>query len=477
MRVYLLWIFVVFLCAYAFRDWFKSLCGLILMMAVIEHPDIPKNVANIQGLNPWNVVLLFVGLNWLMQRRSQGLTWDMPKNIRLLLWAYLGVVIVGFVRLMADQRNIFLQKYDPTPLGLTSEYFINTVKWVMPGIMLYDGSRTRANMKWGMAAVLGVFVLLALQLAKYMPASAAVSGAEFTRISRKIIENEIGYHAVNMSMILSGASWAMLATMPLFRKAWQKLVIFGLFILIVYGQALTAGRMGYATWAVIGLILCVIRWRKLLLLVPVVPVLIVIFLPGVADRFMEGIGDDAGQVGAAVDDYAVTSGRTLIWPYVIDKIEESPIIGHGRRAMTRTGVETYLYEQLGEGFPHPHNAYLEMLLDNGVIGFLLVMPFYGLVVLYSIRLFLDSRNPMFYAVGGMTCALVFALLIAAMGSQTFYPREGAVGMWCAIGMMLRVYQSRQAMPVRARQSQMARHRGAQLRQQSQMTPSLGRANR
>jgi hypothetical protein len=35
-----------------------------------------------------------------------------------------------------------------------------------------------------------------------------------------------------------------------------------------------------------------------------------------------------------------------------------------------------------------------------------------------------------------------ALLFAAMGSQTFYPREGAVGMWCAIGLMLRVYVQR-----------------------------------
>ncbi len=474
MRVILLWIFVAFLCAYAFRDWFKSLCGLILLMAVIEHPDIPKNVANIQGLNPWNVVLLGVGLNWLMQRRGQGLTWDMPRHVTMLLFAYLGVVVVGFIRLMVDRGNIFLSAYDPTPLGLTSEYFINTIKWVMPGIMLYDGCRTRANMKWGMTAVLGVFVLLAIQLAKYMPASAAVSGAEFTRISRKIIQNEIGYHAVNMSMILSGASWAMLATMPLFRKAWQKLAVLGMFVLIVYGQALTAGRMGYATWAMIGLVLCVIRWRKLLLLVPVVPILVVVFLPGVAERFMEGFGDDAGQVGAAVDDYAVTSGRTLIWPYVIDKIEESPIVGHGRRAMTRTGVETFLYEQLGEGFPHPHNAYLEMLLDNGLIGFLLVMPFYGIVVLYSIRLFLDSRNPLFNAVGGMTCALVFALLIAAMGSQTFYPREGAVGMWCAIGMMLRMYKSRQGMPALVRQMQVAkRHRG-QMHRPGMATPSLGR---
>ena len=33
-------------------------------------------------------------------------------------------------------------------------------------------------------------------------------------------------------------------------------------------------------------------------------------------------------------------------------------------------------------------------------------------------------------------------MIAAMGSQTFYPREGAVGMWAAMGLLLRVYVER-----------------------------------
>jgi hypothetical protein len=40
--------------------------------------------------------------------------------------------------------------------------------------------------------------------------------------------------------------------------------------------------------------------------------------------------------------------------------------------------------------------------------------------------------------GILALALVLALLVAAMGSQTFYPREGSVGMWAAIGVMLRV---------------------------------------
>ena len=59
-RITALYIFVTFLCIYAWKDWFKSLCGLILLMAVIEHPDMPKTVLGIQGLNPWNVLFAMI---------------------------------------------------------------------------------------------------------------------------------------------------------------------------------------------------------------------------------------------------------------------------------------------------------------------------------------------------------------------------------------------------------------------------------
>jgi hypothetical protein len=48
----------------------------------------------------------------------------------------------------------------------------------------------------------------------------------------------------------------------------------------------------------------------------------------------------------------------------------------------------------------------------------------------------------------MALALILALLVAAFGSQTFYPREGAVGMWAAIGLMLRLMVEKQKAEVK-----------------------------
>jgi O-antigen ligase len=144
--------------------------------------------------------------------------------------------------------------------------------------------------------------------------------------------------------------------------------------------------------------------------------------------------------------YTVTAGRNLAWPLVIDKIKESPWIGYGKEAMVQTGLTGYLITEYGEIFPHPHNAYLQLLLDNGLLGALCILPFYGIVLKYSYSLFRDNRSPEFIAAGGCCLALVLALLVASIGSQTFYPREGAVGMWCAIGLMLRVHVQRSRLP-------------------------------
>jgi O-antigen ligase len=156
------------------------------------------------------------------------------------------------------------------------------------------------------------------------------------------------------------------------------------------------------------------------------------------ERLTEGFAATSTTGETYVSDYEITAGRTLMWPLVIAKINEQPIIGYGRQAMQRLGITQYLMDQYDESFPHPHNAYLELMLDNGLIGALIVFPFYVTILICAMRLFFDNSFPFYAAIGGMTLAFLLALLIAGMGSQTFYPREGAVGLWASIGLVLRM---------------------------------------
>jgi O-antigen ligase len=447
-RVTLLLAVVAFLALYAWKDWYKSLCGLILLMAVVEHPDAPKTMFGVQGANPWNLLLLVVCLAWLANRRREGLTWDMPRSIGVLLLLYLGLVLIGFVRMMSVTTG--LEQY--TSAYLFSEYLVNTVKWTIPALLLFDGARSQSRLVMGLVSILGVYLLLSLQVIKWMPPGVAFSGDDLSVRSLKILVKETGYHRVNLSMMLAGASWAIVATAPLVKRRSQAVLVLAASLVVIYAQALTAGRMGYVTWAVLGLVLCLIRWRRYLPLVPLVILVIALVAPGVVERMFEGFSpetrDSNPLLTASVrldraspddepDPYTITAGRNVAWPYVIEKIGESPLIGFGRLAMQTTGLAALLWDRFRESFPHPHNAYLELLLDNGLLGFLVIVPFYLVVLARGIALFRDP-SPLSAAVGGVACSLILALLIASFGSQTFYPREGSLGMWCAIGLMLRV---------------------------------------
>lgn len=403
-------------------------------MAVNQHPDMPRSIGGIQGLNMWNMLLLNVVGAWWCKRRQEGLAWDMPRHFQTLLIIYFCVVFVSSLRFF-----FYPEAWGELTLGsLVSEFIINCLKWTFLAILLFDASRTRKHVVIGLACILALYLLLALQVIKHVPLRYAVT-SDFAGTAYKQIEKSVGYNRVTLSMMLGGASWAVLATLVLASKRLHKMGILAAAALIALGQALTGGRSGYVCWGVVGLVLCIVRWRRLLPLIPVMVLAVAIFLPGVRDRMLQGFGGTKGNIVVANDDYQMTSGRNFAWPYVIEQIWQSPIIGYGREGMTTTGIfEKIRTDYPDELFAHPHNAYLEVLLDSGIIGFLGVIPFYFVVLWHGFRLLLDRENALASATGGVACALVLALLVAAMGGQTFYPREGSVGMWAAIGLLLRV---------------------------------------
>lgn len=442
-----------FLAIYSFKDWYKSLCGLIIIMAIISYPDLRGSIAGIQGFNRWNVLFIFVFMGWLFHKNHENLTWDMPRHINILLLLYIFIIIVGFYRMIGDPANIIeyaiISKSDvPSIASFYSEQLINTIKWMLLGLLLFHGCNSRSRFTMGVCSLLAVYFLLGLQVIKWMPLSAITSGDSLSYRSAKILVNEIGYHRVNLSVMLAGASWAIFSLLALVKTRGNFLLLILAGLSVMFAQALTAGRAGYVAWSVVGIILSFIRWRKILFFIPIVALIIFIALPSVWERVtigvMQGVDVEAytSLDEQKIDQYTLTAGRSIAWPFELQAISKAPLVGYGRMAMQRTGLSAYLLQKYNEEFPHPHQAYLEWLMDNGILGFLPVLVFFLIVLKYSISLLRDNRSPVFIAIGGVTVSILCALLVGSFGSQSFYPREGAVPMWCAFGLMFRVYIER-----------------------------------
>jgi O-antigen ligase len=443
MRVYVLSLVVLVLSVYAWKDWYKSLCGLIVLSAVLDHPDMPRGILGVPGLNLWNMLFFAIVLARMFEPRRDGHRGDLPRFPLALLLLGLSVVLVGFLRLLIDRQSLF----EPD-IGLgdvVSDYLVNPLKWVLLGLLLFDGSRgSRRRLALGLASVLSFYFLLGMQVIRWVLPSGVLEGGSLSDSTVSKLRNEIGLHRNDLSVMLAGASWALLAARPLVQSMIARAAIVLSAVVVLFSQILTGGRGGYLAWCAVGLTLGIVRWRRYLLLGPLVVVLVIAFVPSAAERALQGTHGKPTIGADEVDLEELTAGRNLIWPVVLDKIADAPLIGYGRAAMQRTGLSAWFMQAQNEGFiKHPHNAYLEMLLDSGVLGLVIALALYGNFVVAAISLIRDHRSPEFVAVGGIGLALVLSQMVGALSGQSFWPSESTVGMWCAIGLLLRAQVQQQ----------------------------------
>ena len=465
-RITLLTLLIAYLSAYAWKDWFRAACWLVLLVVIIQHPDMPKSIFGIPGFNLWNVLFLNVVLSWLSARKKNRLKWDMPSKINTLFFIYALVILLAVFRLFMDQSGI-KELADATPslnfmeistVKIFSEYIINCFKWTTLAFIIFEGAKTEDRVKFGLWIVVLVYILFSIQVIKSMGlGSLKISGDALQYKAFKVLSSNVGFHRVNLSMMLSGGFWMVFCMKEYVSSKKFYFLIIPMCLTIFVAQALTGGRMGYVTWAILGFLLCIFKWRKYFLLIPFVIMGIGIIAPSAIDRLTTGLvsNDDEFSEEAStdfevqeIDTAAMTSGRVLVWPMVVDAIYDRPIIGYGRLAMTNTtGITLEMINQYGEGelFPHPHNAYLELLLETGLLGSIPIFYLYYLFLKYSFSLFIDNRKSVYIVVGGATFSILVSLLVAGFGSQSFYPREGSIPMWCLLGLMLRVYVDRKAL--------------------------------
>jgi len=449
-RYTLLTFFVAFLSAYAFKDWYKSLCGLIMLMAIFERSDMPRQMLGVTGLNPWNVLMLFILIGWFISRKREQLKWDMPGEVTVLLLAYVAVVLIGFVRMTdnIDAIHLFFinsgSEELPTLRSFFNDYIINSLKYVLPGILLFYGCNSEDRVRLGILAIFVTLFVLGLQIIRMMPISEIADGEALSRRALRVLDRDIGYHRVDLAALMAGGSWALFISRQVFKSVWQSRLTLGLGFILILALALTGGRAGYATWVILGVVVASLKYRRLLFFIPIAVFLVVTLVPAVRERMMEGFGGAAGTevVGEqAADLGSITSGRVTVWQIVIDRIKDRPMTGWGRRGFHASGASDELFETAGPAastFYHPHNAYLQLVLDNGLIGAIPILLFFGLIMKRSATLFRD-KAPIICAAGGTCLLLTGAQLVASVGSQSFYPRAGVVLMWCSIGLMYAVY--------------------------------------
>ena len=428
---------VLFLVTYAWKDWFPAVGGLVVLTAVFNHPEMPREVLGIRGLSLWNAMLLLTVPAWLAGRRREGLRWDLPPLAGVMLALYVLVMCMGFLRLALAPGDLTLSTSQ-----LVGEYLVDPLKFLVPALMIFDGARTRPRFRLALASILAVYVFLSILVLREVGLPRLAGGHSFNVLALQAIE-ETGFHRNAVSVMLAGASWALVCIRPLSGSRLRSAVLLAIAGFVVFAQALTGGRGGYLAWISVGLVLGLLRWRGALVLAPIAVAIVLAIVPDVRERALYGIGSSEQDIESGpIDEEKLSSGRLKAWGYMVTKVGESPWVGFGRLGYQRSGLYESLRTETQDAFPHPHNAYLEWLLDNGWLGMAPLVVLYALVLVLSLILFADARHPVFVVAGGVAVSLVLAQLVGGISGRSCYPNEETVGMWCAVGLMLRVWVER-----------------------------------
>ncbi len=441
MRVYILIALFIGMSIYAWRNWFIPLCVLIIFDAVMKHDDMPRSLFGIQGLNLWNILLICVFLSWLVSRLSAPAPAPgarVSKAFILLCAAYMGIIVIAAIRGMLDGSSIRSgnedYSFDFTPLGFISDYLVNPIKYIVTALLLFEAARTRKNLLLAMSAVFGQALLYSVQVVKYIPPSTLLYAENS---SRNRIQKECGLHANDMALVMVVAFWGMMACLPLWKRLrwWWKLPIAMGAPLVAVALALCQSRGGFLAFVCVGLAFGVLRWRRILLLFPVALVAAAFAFPSMTSRVLEGVGvtNVAGQVTQNLDE--ISAGRlTNIWPPTIEEIGNAPLFGQGRLTILRTQLFDRILAAEGDVPTHPHNAYLEMLLDSGMVGLLItLMLFVGVPI--AVFAGWRSADPLLIAARDTGLAAAIGYLVMGVSGQTFFPREGVFVVLCGYGIM------------------------------------------
>src|ERR1019366_4205329 len=106
-------------------------------------------------------------------------------------------------------------------------------------------------------------------------------------------------------------------------------------------------------------------------------------------------GDQFVKILDVLDDPSAFTGRTQIWPVLVNYAADHPLLGAGYGSFFSIGSDSPLFNYASDSisgfFKHAHNGYLQVLVEIGGVG--LAFTIIGLVVNPLYTLFCKPLQP------------------------------------------------------------------------------------
>jgi exopolysaccharide production protein ExoQ len=354
----------------------------------MSHPEVVTDVATGEpraGDVPWlRLILLavlfflttqdiFLSLDKKFDRPAGDLVSQTAKGNPRRQFAFLGLGALGIAGLLARRRRRIAIE------GLWPSLFVFFVAWIaLSFLWSIDGTMSAKRI-----LQLGILGLCAFTMAtRYseavLPAFVYVTtlgtllvglGAELALGTFSLGDRFAGTQHPN-AQALNCALLVLSATALAVGAPRARLLLLRLTTAFALGALLLTRSRTALTSLLLALTLRWIaslsRWRAVAAIASLAWVGALVLLVG-GDR-IAAFASEGVELGRAETDFATFQGRTGVWQACLEYARQRPVLGHGFGAFWTPDHIQAISSSLGWGVPDAHSAYVECLLNLGLVG-------------------------------------------------------------------------------------------------------------
>jgi O-antigen ligase len=403
---------------------------LLLVMLPVEGSYLfPHSVFGVTGLNPLNLVLAATLASYLV--RGHGLSKFLPKPLG---WLFIApIVIAGLIGSRhVDEVYPYFYEVGVThftdALGYLRDVLLKPMLTVVAALVIAQAVMKSKKVENFLVPLIIAVWLMSVMAIGYVVAEGVSLGA-LALSSARTFFSALGMHANDLGRLYAVAYALLLFTWGETKDARLKTILLVTMGVLTIALLFTFSRGAFVGWVMVNVLFLVWKFNaKTIGLAILAGGAGLALMPGaVVSRMSLGLvgGGDVNEFSA---------GRVEeIWLPLLPELFNSPLWGNGLEA---TMWAKALWAEMMLPVTHPHNAYIQSILDMGLLGTGLLLAYYWHV--YRTCRDLGSNANLsptmrgFYqgAVAGLLC-----FIVTGFAGSSLRPTPEFAFLWIAIGMM------------------------------------------
>jgi len=420
-------------CAFILFDFRIGVVLLILLMPISSSTVFPRAMLGITGLNPLNLLLIGTLASCLLQGLFDGsIRRFMPRP---LLWLYVAPFLIAGVlgsRHFGDIVPAFFMynvlSFD-TVAGYVRDLVVKPMFTVAFALLVGAAIlKSEKPEKFLMPTLISIWVMGSMVIL-FVSQSGVALGQLANSESRSFL-SALGMHANDLGRLYAVAYALLLFTWAESKEPGLRFALLASMGVVVVALMLTFSRGAFTGFIVVNALF--LWWRlnaRAMIMAAFLLAGAVFALPeAVYDRITTGFGLGLNQISAGRIDG--------IWLPLLPEVLRSPIFGSGLGSILwseamRVGAGVIIL-----GVAEAHSAYLETVLDMGIVGLVLVCAYFLHVWKGFRALSVDpALSPILRGFYQGAAAGLMSFLVAGITGSYLTPRPEQVFLWLAIGMM------------------------------------------